>query len=146
MKTIIAQLIAKYGKEFEIFLKDSESNTFKFKDGVVLSEEREINLFLRKQPGWEKVWQKIFTTDDQDMSIGISIVEPGGGGECETVRSEFIDFVLVGEGKLTIEDLGEYHIKAGDFLNIKKGVRRGFRNTGDTLFVSIFGIGTVPGI
>ena len=138
------KLLKKYGEEFRLFLKDSKSNTFKFGKNEMLNVEKEVNLFLRDQPGWEKVWQKIFTTDDSGMSIGISIVEPGGGGEPEEVKSDFIDFILVGKGELTVEGVGKFEIKEGDFLDMRKGIRRGFRNTGDTLFISIYGIGTTP--
>jgi|GEM_PF-2641853 len=144
MSSINEELIKKYGEEFKIFLNNSKSSTFKFENGVIKNEEKEVKLFLRDQPGWEKVWQKIFTTDDKGMSIGLSIVEPGGGGETEEVQNDFIDFILYGNGKLTVEGVDEYEIKAGDFLHIKKGIKRGFRNTGDGLFISLYGIGTVP--
>ena len=144
MITQILNIPNEFGEVLHPFLRDSDATTFKFKNGVIISEHREIRLFHRNQPGWEKVWQKIFTTDDSGMSIGISVVEPGGGGESERVINGFIDFVLYGSGILTVKGLGNYEINAGDFIHIPRDIERGFRNIRDTLFVSVFGICNAP--
>lgn len=126
------------------FIKNSEATTFKFEKEILIANSQNIALKLRQQPGWHKVWQKNFITDDKKLTLGISVVEPGGGGKPETVQNEFIDYILSGEGILTIEGLGDYKIKAGDFLHIEKGVKRGFLNNGSEPFVSIYGINAKP--
>ena len=139
MESLIEKYRDKIGTYYEKFLKDSTCGTFYFdKDNKAEYKKWDAKLLHRNQQGWENIWQKVFTTDDEGMSLGITVVEPGGGGRDGIVELEFCDFVLCGNGTLEVNGIGSFEIKAGDFLHFKEGIKRSFRNTGNDLFVAIF--------
>lgn len=127
------------------FLKDSLCGTFLLDDnGKPNYKEWQTSLIHRDQVGWNDIWQKVFITDEQDMTLGITVVEPGGGGRDGLVAVEFCDYVICGKGELEVGGLGMFEIEAGDFIHFEKGITRSFKNTGDELFIAVFCLKATP--
>lgn len=126
-------------------LQDSKCYSFSLDDsGSVKCEEKTIVFKYRGQNGWGKIWQKIYTTSDNGMSLGISVIEPGGEMKNIPVATEFCDFLLYGKGTVEIQGLGRFEMEEGDFLNFKKDIVRSSDNLEEDIVVGIWFIKTAP--
>lgn len=123
------------------------SNCYSFtrnKEGKVSCHKDKATYKLRAQSGWGKIWQKIFTTKDDGMSLGISVIESQGKMENIPVAVEFCDFLLYGKGMVEIDELGSYKLQEGDFLNFKKDIVRSSQNDDDDVVIGMWFIKSAP--
>lgn len=114
------------------------------KNNCTKENHHQIEYQYRGQKGWEGITQKICVSKTGSMSMGVSIIQPGGKMEKVPVAHEFCDFLLSGSGSVIIEGYGEKEVQEGDFLNIKKGVVRSSYNNSNDIIVGIWFMAAQP--